>query len=298
MLQRDKCHDAIRSFWARSGLQPTQNYYPDADGKNRCTVCCKTYARPQDLKTHRKKSGHYDDKQHRRTKTAVIDAITAKRIEQQQRLPKVKWGDKEAQNQWRSKYLGSMFEAGGDQIHDVRTRIARAKQRFGKMRHIWANKELHQNLRMRLYKSSVCSILTYGSEAWRLTTDVRAALNGANASMVSVITGNTIREESTDGKLFDLVKWIRARRLQWLGHILRMTQERTIKQATYVMFKATQPGDILMDAPQTRSWRELCTYACDRDYWRARVRTLRQPRVAVQLGSHHEPSMEFSFTVS
>ena len=271
LLQREKCHDAIRSFWATSGLQPTQNYYPDADGKNRCTVCCKTYARPQDLKTHRKKSGHYDDKQHRRTKTAVLDAITAKRIEQQQRLPKVKWGDKEAQNQWRSKYLGSMFEAGGDQIHDVRTRIARAKQRFGKMRHIWANKELHQNLRMRLYKSSVCSILTYGSEAWRLTTDVRAALNGANASMVSVITGNTIREESTDGKLFDLVKWIRARRLQWLGHILRMTQERKIKHAIYVMFKTPQPGDILMDAPQTRSWRELCTYACDRDYWRARV---------------------------
>ena len=54
LLQRDKCHDAIRSFWATSGLQPTQNYYPDAGGKNRCTVCCKTYARPQDLKTHRK----------------------------------------------------------------------------------------------------------------------------------------------------------------------------------------------------------------------------------------------------
>ena len=48
---------------------------------------------------------------------------------------------------------------------DVRTRIARATQRFGKMRHIWGNKELHKNLRMRLYKSSVRSILTYGSEA-------------------------------------------------------------------------------------------------------------------------------------
>jgi len=151
---------------------------------------------------------------------------------------------------------------------------------------------------MRLYKSSVCSILTYGSEAWRLTTDVRVVLNGSNASMVSVISGKSIREESTDGKLFDLVKWIRARRLQWLGHILRMTQEQKIKQAIYVMFKSPQPGDILMDAPQTRSWRELCTYACDRDYWRARVRALRQPRVVVQLGSHREPSMELSFKVS
>ena len=66
---------------------------------------------------------------------------------------------------------------------DVLTRIASARQRFGKMRHIWVNKELHQNARMRLYKSSVCSILTYGSEAWRLTTKLSAALNGATASM-------------------------------------------------------------------------------------------------------------------
>ena len=66
----------------------------------------------------------------------------------------------------RMKYLGSIFEDGGDQMIDDRTRIARATQCFGKMRHIWGNKELYQNLRMRLYKSSVCSILTYGSEAW------------------------------------------------------------------------------------------------------------------------------------
>ena len=94
------------------------------------------------------------------------------------------------------------------------------------MRHLWGNKELHENLCMRLYKSSVWSILTYGSEAWRLTTEVCATLNGANVTMVSVITGRTVREEVTEGKKFDLVKWIRARKLQWLGHILRMNKER------------------------------------------------------------------------
>ena len=99
----------------------------------------------------------------------MIDAITAKRKEQQKLLPTVKWGEEPAQNQWRSKYLGSLFEVGGDQMHDVQTRIARALQRFGKMSYIWGSKELHVNLRMRLYKSSVCSILTYGSEAWRMT---------------------------------------------------------------------------------------------------------------------------------
>ena len=184
-------------------------------------------------------------------------------------------------------------------MHDVHTRIARAKQRFGKMRHIWASKDLHINLRLRLYKASVCSILTYGSEAWRLTREVCAALNGANASMVSIITGRAIRDEAAEDKTFDIVKWIRARKLQWLGHILRMTQERKIKQAVFVMFKRPLPGDILMDAPKTDSWRELCTYAWDRDYWRARVRSLRQPKVStVHWGPHTEPSMTVPFTVS
>ena len=122
---------------------------------------------------------------------------------------------------------------------DVSIRIARARQRFGKMRHIWGNKTLHMNLRMRLYKASVCSILTYGSEAWRLTTEVCSALNGANSSMVSVITGRTVRAEASSGKTFDLVKWIRARKLQWLGHILRMDPERMLRQDIYM--KCTKP---------------------------------------------------------
>ena len=82
-----------------------------------------------------------------------------------------------------------------------------------------------------MYKSSVCSILTYGSEARRLAPRICAALNGVNASMVRKITARTIREDAADGKTFDLVKWIRVRRLQWLGHILRMGTERKVNQS-------------------------------------------------------------------
>ena len=95
--------------------------------------------------------------------------------------------------------------------------------------------------------------MTYGSEAWRLTPTVSAALNGANSSMVSIITGRQVREESSAGKTFDLVKWIRARKLQWLGYILRMGPERKVKQAVFEMFKAPQTGDMMMDSPKTES---------------------------------------------
>ena len=55
-------------------------------------------------------------------------------------------------------------------------------------------------------------------------------LNGANSRMVARITGQTIREESTIGtRTFDLVKWIRARRLKWVGHILRLDDSMMIR---------------------------------------------------------------------
>ena len=55
------------------------------------------------------------------------------------------------------------------------------------------------------------------------------AINGANAAMLSHITGNTIRHEATAATTtFQILRWIRARRLQWLGHILRMDEDRLI----------------------------------------------------------------------
>ena len=100
-----------------------------------------------------------------------------------------------------------------------------------------------------------------------MTSKVTAALNGANSRMVSVITGKTIHEEASNDKTFDLTMWIRARRLQWMGHILRLGTERAIRQAVFAMYKDPQEGDLLMDAPRSSSWHELRTYALNKEYW-------------------------------
>ena len=79
-----------------------------------------------------------------------------------------------------------------------------------------------------------------------------------------------------------------------------MDQTRKLKQTIFEMYKMRREGDLLMDAPETRSWRELTTYEWDKDYWRTRVRAMRQPRVTVEVSGMVRKLWKatLSFTVS
>ena len=185
-------------------------------------------------------------------------------------LPKVRWDDKEVDNAWQCEYLGSTFQSDGQHLPDVRRRIAMAMQRSGTLRHIWSATTLKLTLKLRLYVSACCSMMCYGSEAWVLDNDTIRALNGANATMLSHITGKSHKQEAGPDCTFNLLSWIRARRLKWVGHILRMNDNRLIKQTLHHIYENRQKGDILMDTPD-ESWQELTKRAQDRTTWRAMV---------------------------
>ena len=77
-----------------------------------------------------------------------------------------------------------------------------------------------------------------------------------------------------------------------------MGKERLLKRVIYEMFKNRKQGDMLMDAPTHKTWRELCTYAVlDRDYWMTRVRSMKQLRIRVE-GPQIIPSSCNPFTIS
>ena len=126
----------IRAFWAASGKNPSTKFFPSPTGGHRCDVCCREFSTAAGLKVHKRTKGHHDSKTRKTTNTAVADAKLLKRKAEQQQLPKVMWGEREAANAWHTKYLGSVFEAGGGQTHDIKTRIAMARQRFDKLRHM------------------------------------------------------------------------------------------------------------------------------------------------------------------
>ena len=83
-------------------------------------------------------------------------------------------------------------------------------------------------------------------------------------------------EASSSTKAFDIVKWIRARRLRWLGQIAHMPdevdkhdvqKERLIKTAVRDIYHAPQEDDLCMDVPVKNNWDELVRLAQDEKAW-------------------------------
>ena len=132
------------------------------------------------------------------------------------------------------KYLGSIFAADGTQDHDIKRRIALAMDRMGQLRHIF-NAHISMSVKMKIYKTAICSLLTYGCEAWDLSERAMAMINGANARCLCRFTGKDAHQEaSARTRSYDLVRAIRQRRLRWLGHLLRLRGDRLVKLATRV----------------------------------------------------------------
>ena len=110
---------------------------------------------------------------------------------------------------FRFKYLGAIFSANGDQKYDIKLRITLVMTRMG---------QRTPPLKMRVYKTAICSLFTYGSEAWAMNEQAKAMLNGANARCLSRFTGKDAHQEASarSTRSYDLVTCCGANRnLEW-----------------------------------------------------------------------------------
>ena len=93
-----------------------------------------------------------------------------------------------------------------------------------------------------------------------------------NAKRLAFITGREIRAEMTVPS-FRLTDWLRARRLQWAGHLIREDgQSLAGKVARVDLRKHSEEGScsLFMDVP-AGSYEEVVELAWDRDLWRGLV---------------------------
>ena len=87
--------------------------------------------------------------------------------------------------------------------------------------------------------------------------------------------------------IYDLVGSIRKRRLKWIGHILRIQNNRLVKLAVRVQHDMPRDGDIFADCPQHLDFDKLEAIDQDRKRWKL-LQTSDSTSTSPRCRHHHQ----------
>eukprot|EP01043_Picozoa_sp_COSAG02_P066977 COSAG02_NODE_10603_length_1902_cov_1.330006_1_plen_333_part_00 len=133
------------------------------------------------------------------------------------------------QNLYEMKYLGAQIRADADPMHEVERRTAAAMRVHWNLRTVWGESRLTIADKMRLYIAAVVSVATYGCEAWRLNPQVISRLRHMNSRCLARIYSIEVRD-CAHRSPWDIVNYVRMRRITWLGGVLRRDGKDVIRK--------------------------------------------------------------------
>jgi len=184
-------------------------------------------------------------------------------------------------------YLGSIIDKKGGTDADVKARIGKARGAFTQLTNVWKSGSIGTKTKIRIFNTSVKSVLLYGSETWRLTKQttnkLQAFVNSCLRKILKIRWPDTIRNEQlweqTNQQRIEIE--IRRRKWKWIGHTFRKPKTNITHQAlkwnpqgkrNRGRPKSTWKRDLDSDLKEMgHSWTEVETIAQDRSRWRALV---------------------------
>ena len=200
------------------------------------------------------------------------------------------------------KYLGMTLTSDGRMDGEVSARMGAASRCYYSLLNLFKRRAISQTTKLRVYNTVVRPILLYGCEVWGLTKTLEKKLEVFENKILRRITGPVyepetqrwrmrhnweIREKNNQPHIGQVIK---ARRIQWAGHVARMGDERMPKR----VFVADMIGRRPMGRPrkdwnrclredlsdwglEAEGWMEL---AQDRREWKSLSRAVMGHRVA------------------
>ena len=243
--------------------------------KHKCPACSRTFPTERGLKIHRARWCSPDGPERSRKGSLADKAVEhTKRVKQTSEQPRVSINGHVLENVLTFDYLGCRVSGDGDERADVDHRMNIAQSRFSGLWNIWNDHRLLTQAKIDLYVQAVCSTFTHGSEAWTLTPPIMRSVNGFNSRCLHRISGRSYRDEATTPR-FNLPRAIRQRRMRWLGHILRMPDNRLVRRAVVGLAANGHPypsGSLLMNC--NRPLHDIISAAGDRVAWNNTVENL------------------------
>lgn len=183
-------------------------------------------------------------------------------------------------------YLGVLVTNKCEEDSEIDLRIAKSNNCAGGLNKILRSKEVSRNTKFRIYKSVLKPTLTFGCETWVMNQKNQWKIEAWERKILRRILGgrNTVLgwERRMNTELYELYGeksvgvFVKYRRLQWLGHLVRMEEGRNVKDVAWKKpegkRKKGRPRNRWIQAVEKdleekriRNWREL---ARDRKKWK------------------------------
>lgn len=138
------------------------------------------------------------------------------------------------------KYLGVTLSDKNEESVEIQVRLNQANKSMHACNKLLSSKDLSRTSKIRLYKSIIRPVLTYGSENWIINKDTERKLVTFENKILRKIFGPTfekgewrIKHNKEIRDLYkepDIVGEIKSGRLRWIGHILRKDEDSTTSQ--------------------------------------------------------------------
>jgi hypothetical protein len=119
---------------------------------------------------------------------------------------------------------------------EIAEKIAKGNKAYYATSQLIESELLKKNTKMRIYKTMIRPVVTHSSEIWTLTAKdknnlriferqiLRKIFGPVNIDNILRIRNNLEIDNLIEGA--DVVRFIKAQRIKWLGHIQRMDQAR------------------------------------------------------------------------
>ncbi|KAG1662543.1 Neprilysin-4 [Nymphon striatum] len=140
------------------------------------------------------------------------------------------------------KYLGSVVTSDGRITEELNCRLGAANRCLRSLDDIMRKKRVSKTTKMRIYKTVIRPILTYGCETWPMTSDTERNFRTFENRILRRITGPVFDEGlqkwriKYNQELYDelqhtaITNWIKSRQVLWAGHVARMGDDRLPKK--------------------------------------------------------------------
>lgn len=185
--------------------------------------------------------------------------------------------------------MGTIIENNGKIEKEISERIGKVGTLYNYLRNpFFGKKEIPKEIKTQVYQKVIRPSLTYGSESWVLTKRNKSRIKAAEMRFLRKIQGITREDRIRNSviveelKIKPIEKIIEERQLSWLGHLLRMKEERITKQ----VYEARTQGRNKVGRPRIRweeqvrqvaenqgiSWKEVRTMSQDRKLWKRKIK--------------------------